>query len=192
MISYSHTRLENISHKIIHCSCEDGAGPEFVVNTIDQDLTSSLLSSVSSSWSRSVFVTEKFAMSKYKNSQNWNQVSQPVSDCLTASQGSKKSCYSAGQSFSPASNQQVPGWLVKTFQVCFVYWPIFHPICIKIVLGLSQGVVTIYININHPLLSVRWTLPHPPVLSLIITSLSSCLLTPDWDKDWPSVLVSQS
>ena len=54
------------------------------MNTIDQDLTSSLLSSVSSSWPRSVFVTEKFAMSKYKNSQKWNQVSQPVSDCLTA------------------------------------------------------------------------------------------------------------
>ena len=145
------------------------------MNTIDQDLTSSLLSSVSSSWSRSVFVTEKFAMSKYKNSHNWNQVSQPVSDCLTASQDSKKSCYSAGQSFSPASNQQVPGWLVKTFQVCFVYWPIFHPICIKIVLGLSKGVVTIYININHPLREVNT--PTPPQSSLSLSP--ACLLTPD-------------
>ena len=74
------------------------------MNTIDQDLTSSLLSSVSSSWPRSVFVGEKFAMSKYKNSHNWNQVS------LTALRDSEKSCCSAGQSLmrGPARYQQVP------------------------------------------------------------------------------------
>ena len=63
---------------------------------------------------------------------------------------------------------------MKTFQVCFVYWPIFHPICIKIVLGLSQGVVTIYININHPPgeLSSEQSTPTPPIIARLIALLT--------------------
>ena len=136
------------------------SGLDFVVNTIDQDLTSSLLSSVSSSWSRSVFLTEKFATSKYKNSHNWLW----LSDCLARLWEILLLCRTEKTVQLSAGAWLVGGGLPGLLCLLVHFSSNLYQDCSRSQPGL--WVVTIYININHPL--PLPALPHLPVSSLII------------------------
>ena len=114
--------IQKVYKLFIYSGCD--VSVMLVVNTIDQDtLTSSLLSSVSSSWSRSVFVKQNFAMSKYKNNVNLSCV------CLWWLLHNRTLRNPAGQQFVGEGARAK----CKTEDLlCLVYWSFFHPICICI------------------------------------------------------------